>query len=68
MDRAGAQLDAFGAVILAGLGIGVLHAGVVHGQAVDVQLDGAVVAVGGRWRLLGRCLCLCIGACAILRG
>ncbi len=70
MDWAGAQLDAFGAVAVAGLGIGVLHARVVHGQAVNVQLDGAVVAVAGRRRLLGlcRCLCGCIGACAILRG
>ncbi|MCY1399414.1 hypothetical protein D9M71_144680 [compost metagenome] len=39
MDRAGAQLNAFGAEALAGSFVGVFDPCVVHGQAVDVQAD-----------------------------
>ncbi|MNZ60254.1 hypothetical protein D3C78_783190 [compost metagenome] len=47
MHRAGAQLDAFGAEALAAAGIVVLHAGVIDGQAVDVELDRALAGAVG---------------------
>ena len=46
-DRAGRELDAFGAVLLAGLGVAVGYAGIADGQAVDVQGQWLAARSGG---------------------
>ncbi|MNP27244.1 hypothetical protein D3C76_1201410 [compost metagenome] len=53
VHRAGTELDAFGAELLAGFFVAVFNAGVVDGQAVDVQANGLgrFLGLGGGWRL-----------------
>ena len=46
VNRAGAQLDAFGAELLAALLIVVFDPRVIHGQAVDIQLERLADTVG----------------------
>ncbi|MNK96893.1 hypothetical protein D3C87_1172040 [compost metagenome] len=59
MHRTGAELDAFGAELLAGFFVVVLNAGVVDGQAVDVQANRLrrFLRLGGglRFRFAGGC-------------
>ena len=69
VNRAGAQLDAFCAELLAVLFVVVLNPRVVHGQAVDVEFDRLAGGVGfgarrGRCRL-SRCFSAGGGRCGL---